>query len=618
MTDQELSLSGIFPAQAEDDWKRLVEKSLAGGSFEKKLVSRTRDEIAVQPLYPQDADGLFVAGRPAAAAWQVIQRVDIPDPAAANAQLLTDLEGGATGLEIVLPGAVAARGAGVAIADAEAFARVFADVALDAIALRFDAGASGAALAGLLFDRCAAAGVDPAGLDIAFVDDPLARLAATGAGDIAADMATIVGLAREFAARGVKGRVVAADGRVWHAAGASEAQEIAAAAAAVIACLRAFEAAGLEPAEALARIGITLAADADQFATIAKLRAMRLVWNRIVESCGLPPLPLALHAETAWRMMTRRDPYVNSLRATIACFAAGVGGADSVGVLPFTAALGLPDAFARRLARNTQTVLIEESSLGRVADPAAGSGYVDSFTNELAAAAWGVLQGIEAEGGLAAALRSGSLKAAIDKVKAARLAAVATRREPITGTSEFPDLAGAPVDVLDFAAPAAPVAAGPDRVEALPAHRVAEAFEALRDRADALAAKGGAPKVFLATLGRVAAFTARVTFARNFFAAGGFASAGGNEFASLDDLVAAFRDSGAGLACICSSDAVYADDGAKAAAALKAAGARHVFLAGRPGELEAALNEAGVGTYVYVGANVLDILSRAHETVAAA
>ncbi|HOV04292.1 MAG TPA: methylmalonyl-CoA mutase subunit beta, partial [Kaistiaceae bacterium] len=606
MAEQDLSLSEIFPAQTEDDWRRLVEKSLAGAPFEKKLVSRTRDGIALSPLYSQREAGLFVAGRPAAEPWRVIQRVDLPDLAAANAQVLTDLEGGATGLEIVLPGVPAAHGGGVPLADADAFAKALAGVALEAISLRVDAGSASAGLGRILLAEAAANGVAAADLDVAFVDDPLARLAATGAGDVSADLAAAAALAGEFAAKGVKGRVLSADGRVWHAAGASEAQELAAAAAAIVAFLRAFEAAGIAPEAALARIGVTLAADAEQFATIAKFRAMRLLWNRIAEGCGVGPVPLALHAETAWRMMTRRDVYVNSLRTTIACFAAGIGGADSVTVLPFTAPLGLADGFARRLARNTQTVLIEESSLARVADPAAGSGYVESLTHELAAAAWGLFQGIEAEGGLLAALKSGSLKAAIDKVKAARLSAVATRREPITGTSEFPDLAEARVEVLDMAVPAAfaglGAGSGPDEVAALAPHRVAESFEALRERADAAAAKGAAPGVFLATLGPVAAFTARVTFARNFFAAGGFASAGGVEYADADALVAAFRDSGAQLACICSSDVVYAEKAADAARALKAAGAGQVYLAGRPGDLEAALGAAGVGSYVFVGA----------------
>ncbi len=183
-----------------------------------------------------------------------------------------------------------------------------------------------------------------------------------------------------------------------HAAGGSEAQELAFALAAAVAYLRALEQGGIALDDARGFIYFRLAADQDQFLTIAKFRAVGKLWARIEEACGLAPRPTFVAAETAWRMMTKRDPHGNIVRGTIAALGAAVGGADAVTVLPFSAALGLPDAFARRIARNTQTILIEEANIHRVADPAAGSGAIEALTDALCDAAWKLFQEIEREG----------------------------------------------------------------------------------------------------------------------------------------------------------------------------------------------------------------------------
>jgi methylmalonyl-CoA mutase len=293
-------------------------------------------------------------------------------------------------------------------------------------------------------------------------------------------------------------------------------------------------------------------------------------------------------------MLTRRDSHVNILRNTIAAFAAGVGGADTVTVLPFTQA-GLPDAAARRLARNTSIVLMEEAGLWRVADPAAGAGGYEALTDALAGKAWSLFQEIEGEGGLLASLTAGHLQGRIAATAAARAKAAATRREPITGTSEFADLAEIAPAVLDVpprTKPAAQVSA----IVPLVSHRVAEPFEALRDRSDAiLAATGQRPRVLLVTLGALADHAARLAFTRNLFEAGGIEIAGDSP-----------------LACLVGSDAAYAAEGAARAASLTSSG-KIVWLAGRPGELEAALRTAGVTRFVFAGCDVVEALTEALE-----
>jgi methylmalonyl-CoA mutase len=358
-----------------------------------------------------------------------------------------------------------------------------------------------------------------------------------------------------------------------------------------------------------------LSADADQFQTMAKFRALRLLWARIEQACGLVPKPLFIAADTAWRMLTQRDPYVNMLRATMATFSAGLAGANAITVLPHTLALGLPDAFARRVARNTQLVLLEESNLARVTDPAAGSGGIEKLTQQLCEAAWPLFQEIEKAGGIFAALEQNLIQRKVAATRAAREANIARRKEVLTGATEFPNLHEALVAVLD----AKPVALAPSgdakfKFDALSPIRLAAPFERLRDRSDQILKERGArPKVFLANLGTPADFTARATFAKSFFETGGIEAIDTEGFTDPAVLAAVFRTSGAALACLCSRDKVYAGQAAAAATALQAAGAKHIYLAGRAGEQEAALRAAGVNDFVFAGGDALTVLQEAYR-----
>jgi methylmalonyl-CoA mutase len=408
-----------------------------------------------------------------------------------------------------------------------------------------------------------------------------------------------------------------ADGRPYHEAGASEAQELAAMLATLVAYLRACEAAGLRPRAAFAKIGLGLAADADMFLTIAKLRAARKLVARIAEACGASHAVDKLHlaATTSERMMARRDPWVNVLRTAVACAGAAFGGADAITVLPYTWAMGQPDAFARRIARNTQLVLQEESALGRVMDPGHGAWFIETLTEDLAKAAWQLFQAIEAKGGMGAALESGFVQAETAKVAEARARDIATGRFELTGVSAFPQLAEDGVKVERHPV-AEPVVKGGTSVAPLPARRLAEPFERLRDAADAhLARTGKRPRVFLASLGDLAAHSARSTWVRNFLAAGGIEAIAGAELHNSADAGKAFADSGAPIACICASDQVYAELAEATAGALKAAGARRVLLAGRPKDQEPTLKAAGVDTFIFAGCDAVATLAGLQEAL---
>src|SRR5712672_2789953 len=611
-----LRLAADFAPATYDDWRKLVDGVLKGGSFE-RLVGKTSDGLKIDPIYPRARGMSAIAARRSAAPWQIMQRIDHPDAAIANAQALHDLENGATGLTLVFAGANVAYGFGLE-PSAEAIEKVLGGVLIDAgIAIELQIGPQSRMAAIHMAEHVKRRGIDPAACDVRFGLDPVGACAVWGSSPYAWPeiVPAVTGAIKGLAGIGFKGPFAVADGRVIHDAGGSEVQELAFVLAAGVAYLRALEDAGVALEDTQGMIYARLAADADQFLTMAKLRGLRLLWARIEAASGLAPKPLFIAADTAWRMLTQRDPYVNMLRATMATFSAGLGGADSINVLPHTLALGLPDPFARRAARNTQLVLLEESNLAKVSDPAAGSGGIETLTQQLCEAAWSLFQDIEKTGGIFASLEQNLIQRKVAATRAVREANFARRKEVLTGATEFPNLQEADVAVLD-AKPAALAPSGEAKIkfDALAPMRLAAPFEGLRDRSDQIQQETGArPKVFLANLGAPADFTERATFAKSFFETGGIEAVDTGGFTDPATLASAFKASGAALTCLCSSDKVYAEQAAAAAKALQAAGAKHIYLAGRASAQEAALRAAGINDFIFAGSDALTVLQEAYR-----
>ncbi len=460
-----MPLAGEFPAASEGAWRKRVDAVLKGAVFEKRLCSWTADGIAIAPLYMRgDASE---ARRPTPSPWTVMQRADHPDAGKANAQALEDLNHGASGLDLVFAGAPAAHGFGIGAVDRMAIARVLAEIRIDAIALTLAAGQDGAKAAKALAEWIATQPVDPERLILSFGLDPIGAGAVQDAIDreyVPALQDIVAGLrAQHFT-----GPYAHASGTIWHDAGASEAQELALVLATGVAYLRALE---RLPDDALKRaISIGLAADQDMFLTLAKFRAARLLWSRVLSAAGLGTDSLVIHGETSWRMMAVPDPHMNILRATAAVFGAALGGADRITVLPFSLAQGLPDEFARRIARNTQTILQEESDLWRVSDPASGSGYVEHLTRSLCSEAWALFQDLERRDGIAAAIESGFVASLIATKREERLARVESKAETIIGVTRYRPAHELPPAIEDVAR--RPIGSG-----SLAAHRLAEKFE---------------------------------------------------------------------------------------------------------------------------------------------
>ncbi len=680
-----MNMAGDFPTQHYAEWRSAVNKALKGAPFEKKMVSRTYEEIALQPLYtrqdwpamgdPSGFPGMqpftrgFGASGVGAEGWCVRQEHVEPDLRVANAAILADLKGGVTSFLVRLDQAARsgfdpdrASPTLIGVDGVMAYARADFDllmerVPLDSVPIALAAGSQFLSAAALLASLWQQRNVSRDQAKGAFNADPLGALATTGALPMPVEksLAHMADLAA-YTARNWPGvTAVGVDTTPYYEAGATESQDLACAIATGVAYLRAMTAAGLDVNTACQQISFTLPVGCDFFLSMAKLRAARKLWARVTESCAATPTAALIHARTTERMMTRYDPWVNMLRITTAACAAGLAGANSITMLPFDHALGQQSDFARRIARNSQIILREESSLTQVIDPAGGSWYVERLTEELAHAAWGVFQDIEKAGGMAAALCGGVLAEHMDSVWRVREKNIAHRSDPLTGLSEFPNIAETLprhssstkreylIEQARVTLPANRVAAAETlrgiqlgsitatvvaaiakeatigsistvltadavhtRIQALPRRHFAESFEALRDAAVSYKTRTGTlPTIFLANLGPIAAHTVRATYAKNFFEAGGIQTLTNDGFIEADSCTSAFRDSGARIAILCSSDALYEKYVERMAPALKAAGCTLLFLAGHPGDKKKAYMEAGVDDFIFMGCNVL-------------
>lgn len=657
----DLSLSAEFASSDEAQWRALAEKALEGAPFS-KLQTKTEHGVPVRPLYrapdwPADSSGMpglapFIRGGRSLndpyLPWDIRQIIAHPDPVVAAEQVLEALEGGVSSIELRVD---AAGEHGVVARSSKDIRRILEAVRLDIAPVALDAtGAS--AQQGVELSALLASSVDEGARKealIAFNVDPVGALSRIGGlpGPVDEELAFAASFARDVAGEFPLSTALRADSRAVHEAGGTEVQELAFLIAAGAEYLRALIRAGLSPEDACRTILFTTSVGSDYQVEMSKLRAARRMWGRVAEAFGAsgPAAAMRLQGVTSRRMLTRRDPWVNILRNTAACFGAGVGGADIVTVRAFTDAIGLPGKLARRLARNTQVIAQEESSLGRVVDAPGGAWAIEKLGDDLAHAAWALFQQIERDGGLMKALISGGFQGGVSEARTARLKAVAHRKEMVTGVTDFPllqeetpqteaaDLPGivrraaeasgrAPADRSWHSLKAAASdqatladlskAADETGAEAEPLWpiRLAEPFERLRDLADQRAAAGRPPKIFLAALGPLSEHGARLQFSDNYFAAGGIA--GVKSDCDLSVLAGSFRNSGASLACICGSDQRYTEEAVFAARTLKSSGVTRLYLAGRPGSMEASLREAGVDEFIHIGVDVVASLELAH------
>ncbi len=624
-----------FPEVDFETWRAQVDKDLKGADFQKRLVTRTLDGLDVQPLYvdrdaPAAADGAGFPGLPPyrrgssptghhGSAWDCRPLHELADVARLQSEIAADLARGARSLWLRFDGNARGGGsstAGIACGSTDQLDEILKNVDLARVSLMLDAGGNALPLLKHLLAVAKKRSVAPAALRGTLTCDPLAALASDGSLPYSLDAAraVLVDLVRNL--EGTRLLAAAVSTVPYHDAGASSPQELGYALATGVTYLRWLSDAGVSLDDASRRIGFVCSIGGDLFTEMAKLRALRACWAKVVAAGGGSDAAqnTTIHAVTSHRTKTQRDPWVNMLRATTEAFSAMAGGADSLTTTGFDEAIGPSDGFARRIARNVQIVLNEEAHVTQVADPAGGSYYVEALTDQLAREGWKVFQSIEAAGGMQAALLSGVVEKQIAEVAAKRIAAIRKRAVALTGVSEFANLGEEPVVREPVAGStmgnAVTQHAGAARMKPLPIRRNAEPFEALRTRSDAHLKKTGTrPTVFLANLGAIPQHKARSTFSTGFFNAGGIAVLDNDGFATAEDAAAAFAASGASFAILCGSDEQYLEWVPKVAALLQAKGAGEVLLAGRPGEQEAAWKTAGVSTFVFMGADVVQTLA---------
>lgn len=604
-TDAAMPLAGDFPTHTHDEWRELAaavvnkakaeDAKVTGAEAEASMRTTLPGGLEVDPLYLRPSDGAplgvpgampFTRGRAmrqAGQPWDVRQLHDHPDAATSRAAVLDDLEHGVTSVWVHV---------GTDGIPAAALSEVLADVNLEmapVVVSSYDAQDAAARVLREVLDQNPEStgnlGLDPIGA--------AARLGGSP------DLTVLEGALDGLDARRV--RAITVDARTYRDAGATAVEEVGYAVATGLAYVRALADSGVVPSDSFPHIEFRVSASQDQFLTIAALRALRRLWARVGEVLEVPEADRGarIHAVTSLRMFTRDDPWVNVLRSTLATFAASVGGAEAISVLPYDTVAGLPEKFSRRLARNTQIVLADESNIARVTDPAGGAWAVEVLTDEVAIAAWAVLQEVEAAGGIAAALADGLVAGRLEAARAEAEQGLANRRTPLTGVSMFPLVGETPL----AREPRAALPTG-----GLAPHRDSEVWEGLRDRATALAGTGPAPTVVVAALGERRDFGARETFMANLLAAGGIASV--TVEGTPADVAAEARSRHTDVVVLASSPKGYSAHAADAVKGLRDNGIEVILVAGRAKELGETAVDGEVRDGMDVVAFLDDLLTR--------
>lgn len=550
-----------FPEHTYEQWHAAAEALLKGAPFEQKLVTRTPEDITIQPIYRREdiselehrrhlpGSGSLVRGSRAegflATGWEVSQELRAPDPAALNEIIHEGLRGGQSELNIVTG---CGRGdcctGGVRIDTAADVETALSGVAAGAVSIWWQCGPSAAALAPLVIAGIARTGVSPDTLRGGFDNDPYGDLIAKGASrqPLASRFDQMAALSEYAAERAPGLRVICVKGDVHHNAGATATQELGHVIATLVSYVEEMKARGIAPETTLSRTRIHLSVGSDYFMEIAKIRAARWLWSRVAAAYGVENAPVHIHASTSKWNKTTYDAHTNMLRVTSEAFAAVVAGVDSLHIGPYDEISGKTDSFSRRIARNLHTILREECGLDRVIDPAGGSTYIEWLTDRIAAKSWGIFQGIEKQGGMRAALEAGTVQEAVQAVCKAKLQNLRRRKDKIVGSNMYPDLKGKklaihsvecsagqpiagaqppqPLDItpsnnaamIEQAITAANAGAtklslavatgltcadGGLSITPLPPRRAAEEYEALRDASAAFAAKTGAAPAIL-------------------------------------------------------------------------------------------------------------------------
>jgi methylmalonyl-CoA mutase len=685
--DSAANLTSVSAPQIDfNTWRSQVEKELRGADFDKTLVNKSLEVGLIQPIYSDlvpaakevgnPGEAPFIRGSRATASWSNAPRYDIPGAQAVRTAALEDLQGGSNGLWLQLDacarlglapdsemGVEAWGDGGCMVWSFEEWRELLQDVRLDMVDLALDAGANSLCNFASVVAVARERGEDISAARWNLGLDPLGNLARDGFLPLGSRcMMHQVGTAIVWAKENMPNtRPMVVSTETYHMAGATLAQQVGIMAATFAHYLSLSERLGVPMEDLAAGTGLRLVPGRELFPGIACLRAARAVWSRVLSACGFAeeeiPAPW-IHAINSRRTLSRLDPWTNQLRSTTQTLAAVLGGADMITTLAFDEALGQPSPRGRRIARNTQNILAEESHLNQVIDAGGGSYLIESLTDSIAQEAWQIFQMIQSKGGMPAALTEGWLSELLAETRKPLMNAVRTRQQPVTGVSSYPPehqdlperdpylveadeefvrqwlksrdpetrccvltVAGGFEEMISVAEKGIDVFAltealgdlsgthceGP-KMTPLPNLRDSAGFEHLYDRAEELRAAGLEPKIYLMTLGSATSAAGRLGFARQLFTAGGFDLLTGD---SLED----YQTQQAAIVCLCGSDASYAAMSAEDFAAVKSAGAQFLAVAGNPPDQAESdrWQQAGVDGCVALGCDAIAVLSQLQE-----
>ncbi|GJQ61670.1 MAG: methylmalonyl-CoA mutase [Melioribacteraceae bacterium] len=700
--DKKLNLRDMFTPPTYEQWREVVEKDLKGVPFEKKLVTKTYEGINLQPAYRREdikdlplkddkpGFGSYVRstkiGGYIEKPWDIAQEIPYGDAEEFNDALKYDLKRGQTAINIVLDEATklgldadyakpeqVGKG-GLSFSAILSMKRAFKDIDLTKYPVYVDAGYTSTPFISLFAAYLKKENINIADITGSIDADPIGYLAETGELPISLENAyDELKSVTEWATKNASGiKTIHINAAVYNNAGAGAVQELAYALSTAVEYISQLTERGLKVEDIASKIRFTFGIGPNYFMEIAKLRAVRVLWAKVLESYGVAAdqRKMFIHAKASQFNQTVYDPYVNMLRTTTEAFSAVVGGVDSMHTNPFDETIGLPDSFSRRIARNTQIILKEESHLDQLIDPAGGSYYVEWLTNEVAKKAWELFGELDEKGGIVETLKSGEANKKIAAVNEARAKDFKKRKEVLVGTNMYANMTEKKItpkvvdhkglhekrtkylqayrisgdngkhesilaklqqlvdkssaDVITVGAEAylegatigeisKAVFANPgEKVTAdkIKTYRIAEIFEELRDASLAYQEKtGSAPKIFLATMGSLKQHKARADFSRGFFEAGGFNVIYPKGFDTPEAAAKEFAASRAKVAVLCSTDDTYPELVDPFVKAAKTRGDVTVILAGYPKDKVEEYKAAGVDDFIYLGADVYAIIS---------
>ena len=631
------------------EWLSSVKKVLKDKEFE-ILNTDTLEQVKIEPLYADNLKTNPIIGRKQGTPWHVVQRVDSGSVGSINQELKLAKLGGCNYFDLVLPDAPVAYSRGIQLNRIDDLEQLFTGIDITELVIRITGGLDTLPLTAAILHYADKVGTQTGNLSIEqSFDLTLSKFGCVSREEALLRMQYLSGQWNSLEEKSNCNKFLATDARIWHNAGANNVVELALCVSQFVETLRLSENNEIGPEKILENITVVLAAGVNQFANIAKFRSIRILLNSVLEHCKINPIPIPIHTESSWRMMSIHDPWVNLLRTTIACFSAGIGGADSITILPYSYVLG-NNSLANRLARNTQRILLEESNLAVVSDPAAGSGIIEELTQQYCDQAWEMFQKIEQLGGLFEANKTGFIHEVIKINEKHRSEDIETAHLKLTGVNSFPNISEEPpeievisppiegeldssfqnvsensndwyVKIAEKIAETGIIPANFETFEALTAERqitlsrLSQPFEELRLKAEQLTANGHKPEIFIAGLGSPAQFTKSITFAKSFFESAGIASTGNHITQSPTELIDSIKKSKSSLICLGSNKEGFDEFGSELAKALKEININKIYIVKQHSELlEYMFNFANL-EFIYQGCNMITILNNALELI---